>query len=239
MAIKPEEIDPSKLPVALRGYDRAATDELLKRVAWDYRQMVRAQESWEDEGGRLRQRIDELETQVASQTEDFAKAVSAHESRADSGASVKLHAENSELFAKNEKLRAEVERLTAEGGRLAAEVERLRSQDSENNEREELTRTLLKTAQRVAHEIRDKAKAEAEAVLAEAHGRAEQIEAGAKEGVRNSSDEVARLRRLEEDLRIRLQQTLEAVLGKNGANPEGQPEAHGPEPEHWPTASVD
>ena len=30
MPMKPEEIDPSTLPVAFRGYDRAATDDLLK-----------------------------------------------------------------------------------------------------------------------------------------------------------------------------------------------------------------
>ena len=57
MPIRPEDIDPSKLPVAFRGYDRAATDDLLKRVAWDYRQAARVQETWTDERERLKKQI--------------------------------------------------------------------------------------------------------------------------------------------------------------------------------------
>ena len=53
MPIRPEDIDPSKLPVAFRGYDRDATDELLKRVAWDYRQALRAQEDRAETTERL------------------------------------------------------------------------------------------------------------------------------------------------------------------------------------------
>jgi cell division septum initiation protein DivIVA len=40
MPIDPEAITPAGLPRSFHGYDREATDDLLKRVAWDYRQLV-------------------------------------------------------------------------------------------------------------------------------------------------------------------------------------------------------
>jgi cell division septum initiation protein DivIVA len=39
MTIEPEAITSTTLPRAVRGYDTHATDELLKRVAWDYLQL--------------------------------------------------------------------------------------------------------------------------------------------------------------------------------------------------------
>ena len=75
MPIKPEEIDPSKLPVAFRGYDRAATDDLLKRVAWDYRQASRVEETWAKDEQRYKAQIAELEALVASQRLEFAQAL--------------------------------------------------------------------------------------------------------------------------------------------------------------------
>jgi cell division septum initiation protein DivIVA len=39
MTIEPEAITSTGLPRAVRGYDTRATDELLKRVAWDYLQL--------------------------------------------------------------------------------------------------------------------------------------------------------------------------------------------------------
>ena len=63
MAIKPEEIDPSRLKTALRGYDRQATDELLEQIALDYRHALRAQE-W------LASRVDELEKQVGAREDE-------------------------------------------------------------------------------------------------------------------------------------------------------------------------
>ena len=41
MPIDPEEIGPANLPrTSLGGYKSGPTDDLLKRVAWDYRQLV-------------------------------------------------------------------------------------------------------------------------------------------------------------------------------------------------------
>jgi cell division septum initiation protein DivIVA len=39
MTMEPEAITSTGLPRAVRGYDTHATDELLKRVAWDYLQL--------------------------------------------------------------------------------------------------------------------------------------------------------------------------------------------------------
>lgn len=44
MPLKPEELDSTKLPVAFGGYDRPAIDDLLERVALDYRQAPRESE---------------------------------------------------------------------------------------------------------------------------------------------------------------------------------------------------
>jgi cell division initiation protein len=66
VAIKPEEIDPSQLKRTFRGYNRKATNDLLERVALDYRQATRAQETWTRESERLKSRIAELEAQAAA-----------------------------------------------------------------------------------------------------------------------------------------------------------------------------
>jgi cell division septum initiation protein DivIVA len=67
MPIDPEEIGPASLPrTSLGGYKTGPTDELLKRVAWDYRQLVHEHRTLEEAADRLRGRVDELEAQVAS-----------------------------------------------------------------------------------------------------------------------------------------------------------------------------
>jgi cell division septum initiation protein DivIVA len=71
MPIKPEQVNSSKLPGALRGYDRDATDELLRRVAWDYLQAERAHTTAVEETETLRARVHELEAELASQRDGF------------------------------------------------------------------------------------------------------------------------------------------------------------------------
>jgi vacuolar-type H+-ATPase subunit E/Vma4 len=110
------------------------------------------------------------------------------------------------------------------------------------------------TSERTARELRSSAREDAEAILKAAHRRAAEIERQAKKSVRNSSVEVERLRRLEDDLKKQLQRTLQAVIGENGSQverelpepptaqelplPEQEP-AREPEPEHWPPAGLD
>jgi len=82
--MKPEEIDPTQLKRTLRGYNRKATDDLLERVAFDYRQATRAQDAWTRESERLKARITELEEQSAAHASEVArlqKVVAAHSER--------------------------------------------------------------------------------------------------------------------------------------------------------------
>jgi cell division septum initiation protein DivIVA len=185
--IQPDEIDPTKLPVAFRGYDRAATDDLLKRVAWDYRQATRVQVTWTEERERLKQRITELEAQVTSQQVEFARALSDHDATSDAASHSRVS-----------KLEAEVARLE----RLVRQHER----------RRDLTQTLLETAQRSARDLRESARQDAEAVLKAAQRRAVEIQREARTSLRHSSTEIDRLQRLESDLRDRLRRTLESVI---------------------------
>jgi len=67
MPIDPEEIGPANLPrTSLGGYKSGPTDDLLKRVAWDYRQLVHEHRTLEDAADQLGRRADELEAQVRS-----------------------------------------------------------------------------------------------------------------------------------------------------------------------------
>jgi cell division septum initiation protein DivIVA len=67
MPLDPEEIGPASLPrTSLGGYKAGPTDELLKRVAWDYGQLLHEHRTLEVAADLLRTRADELEAQVAS-----------------------------------------------------------------------------------------------------------------------------------------------------------------------------
>jgi cell division septum initiation protein DivIVA len=205
MPIRPEEIDPGKLPTSLRGYDREATDELLKRVAWDYRQAIRAQDDRGKNEERLTNEIAELEARVALQQDEFTRAIAARETRVDEGAG-----------------RREAE--------LEEEVALLRRKLHVYESRDELTRALLRAAQRAARDTRESARQDAVALLKAARRRAVGIERNAYSSARHSAVEVDRLRRLETDLRDRLRETLEAVIGDNGSEPALDAEAPHVEP---------
>src|SRR4051794_7574396 len=192
MPIKPEEIDPSKLPVSLRGYDRQATDELLKRVAWDYRQALRTHEDRTENDKRLARRVEDLEARLASQQEEFASALASRAVPADtSQADRRIAALEAELALVRRKLQA-------------------------HESRAELTHALLQAAQRAAREVRESARQDAKAVLRASERRAVKIERDATVSARHSAGEIERLRRLENDLRDRLRHTLQAVIGENG-----------------------
>jgi cell division initiation protein len=153
--LNPEELDPSKLSVGFRGYDRPSTDDLLERIALDYRQTARESE-WS------KSRIAELESRTES---------------------------------------------------CEAELERAQQALSEHEERKALIEAMLVTAERTADEIRDSAQQEADLVVQTAQQRAVEIARDARLSIRQTSEELDRLRGLEFDLRARLRQTLEAALG--------------------------
>jgi len=195
MPIRPEEIDPGKLQISLRGYDREATDELLKRVAWDYRQAIRAQDDRVKNEERLANEVAALEARIALQQEEFTRAIAARETRVD----------------------------TSSGRREAAleeEIALLRRKLHAYESRDELTRALLRAAQRAARETRESAREDAVALLKAARRRAVTIERNANSSARHSAVEVERLHRLENDLRDRLRVTLEAVIGKDAPHAE-------------------
>jgi len=69
LGIRPEDIDATRLPHArVGGYSTAATNELLKQVAWDYRQLVHEKSKVVEETEALEKRIAELEQRVATLT---------------------------------------------------------------------------------------------------------------------------------------------------------------------------
>lgn len=188
MPIRPEEINASKLPIAMRGYQRQAVDEFLLRIAWDYRQATRAHENWAKDEKWLKDRVAELEAELASRDEQFARLQE----------------------AQRERFRSE---LHERSGPMMDELTRLREAVKEHEEREELTRTLLSTAHRTARELRESTRAECEGLLKAAHRRAAEIERNAHTSVRHSAAEIERLRRVEHDLKAQLRRTLESVLG--------------------------
>ena len=177
MPIKPEQVNASKLPSALRGYDRDATEELLRRVAWDYLQVERAHAAVAEEAEALRQRIAELEGAADHQRELFDRAVD--------------------------------DRKTE----LEDEIASLKKALHEHEQRDEMTRRLLVSAQRSARELREQAREEAEALLKAAQRRAGEIELEARATLRHSLREIDRLKKLEVDLKDQLRRTLESVIG--------------------------
>lgn len=195
MPIKPEEINASKLPVAVRGYKREAVEEFLLRIAWDYRQATRSHDTWAQDEKWLKDRVAELEAELAGQEEKLATLQQTLE----------------------ERFRQELRERTAGAG---DELARLRTRIKEHENREEMTRTLLLSAQRSARELRESTRAECEALLKSAHRRAAEIEHDAHATVRHSNSEIERLRRMERDLKEQLRRTLESVLGKDEPAPQ-------------------
>jgi DivIVA domain-containing protein len=204
--IKPEEINASKLPTAVRGYQKQAVDELLLRIAWDYRQALRSHESWAKDEKWLKDRVAELEAELAGRDDQYARLQE----------------------SQRERFRSE---LQERSGPLMDELARLRQAVKDHEGREELTRTLLATAQRTARELRESTRAECEALLKAAHRRAAVIEHDARKTVKHSAGEIERLRRVEEDLKAQLRRTLESVLGKDEPQQPEQPEQPEPQPE--------
>jgi len=185
--IKPEEINSSKLPVAMRGYQRDAVDAFLLRIAWDYGQATRAHEAWTRDEKSLKARVAELEAELAGKNDQL--------SRLDESRSERVEQELNERSAP-----------------LMEELSRLRAAESEREGREEMVRMLLATAQRSARETRESTRTECEALLKAAHRRAAEIEQAAHGSLKQKAAEVQRLRRLEDDLKAKLRRTLESVL---------------------------
>ena len=188
MSIKPEEINAGKLPTAVRGYQREATENLLKLVAWDYRRALRDRTAVGEDVERLKQQVQELEGEVDSLRRQLLRERQDHQTSFE-------------------------QRLGDESSELRAENARLREQVAQDTHRQELTHTLLQSAMRSAREVREQARFECNALIRSARKRAVQIEEEARRSVRRSTGELDRLQRLERDLREQLRNTLQQVIG--------------------------
>lgn len=145
-------ISPEKLPTAVRGYRREETDELLKRVAWDYQQLLHERDGLAEQVRKLKQIRDDLETDkellraqrkelegelVAKaaapppppprpEPDDVARALLGNAQRAARELRESTRAECEAILAKARKQATEIERQAHVNARtLAAEVERL------------------------------------------------------------------------------------------------------------------
>jgi cell division septum initiation protein DivIVA len=208
VSIKPEEINAGKLPTAVRGYQREATENLLKLVAWDYRRALRDRAAVGEEVERLKQQNQELEGEV--------------------------EALRRQLLLERQEHNANFEqRLTDESTDLRADNARLHEQVQHEARRRELTHSLLASAMRSAREAREETRLECNALIKSARKRAVQIEEEAHRTVKRSTGELDRLQKLERDLREQLRNTLAQVIG--GEVPAGAPE---PAPEAAHAATV-
>ena len=203
MPIKPEEISVDNLPQAVRGFQREATENLLKLVAWDYRRVLREHAVDAEELQRVRAHNDQLETE--------------------------LQALRSLLDAQPNELQAQMQSQVGERtAALEAEVARLQAQLEAQSHKAALSETLLTSALRSARELREQTRAECESVLKAARRRAHEIEGDARKSVQSASGELERLKQMERDLREQLRRILESVIDRE--NPPARPKLPAPLP---------
>lgn len=100
------------------GYSTGATEELLRQVAWDYRQLVREKSELVEQSQALHERISELERQVQALTEHRDRL----ESRQDLAAATLTAAQRAAHDAR-ESARRECELMLKAARRRAEEIE--------------------------------------------------------------------------------------------------------------------
>jgi Domain of unknown function (DUF4115)/DivIVA protein len=118
-----------------------------------------------------------------------------------------------EALAENQRLGQTVDDLTQGVEELTRQVASLEEATARYREREELTRTLLASAQQAAREERESARQEAELILKKAARRAGQLEQKASRLEADRLSELARLDAWRDDTIARLRGTLEAIVG--------------------------
>jgi cell division septum initiation protein DivIVA len=179
-------INPDKLPVGVRGYRREETDDLLRRVAWDYQHLLRERDSLAEQVRKLKQIRDDLETDKEL-----------------------LRSEKKQLETE---LAAARHAAAQRPAREPAPPPQPVAQPSPEPRRDEAALALLEHAQKAARTLRESTRVECEAVLAKARKQAAEIERQAQEKVREASAEVQRLLRVQVELRSQLRQSLESLL---------------------------
>jgi hypothetical protein len=192
--LDPEQIGPAGLTRdALGGFKAGPTEDLLKRIAWDYRQLVHERDKLNETADVLRRRVDELE---------------ALQAEAQKG----LEEQRDKLNETADVLRRRVDELEA----LYAEAQ---NRLEEQRDPTDVSRSLLVAAQRMARELRDSARRDSEAALKKARARAREIEAEAQ----RRHDATERAERLGADIRRQLRATLDAILAAAPAEPGERP----------------
>lgn len=129
MALRPEEIDPENLPRgSLGGFKPGPVEELLKRVAWDYRQILHDNKQLHDRLEELQDRAAELERELETLREsrkppdELARQTLAASQRA---ARELRESTRQECEAALEKARSRVKRIDREHSRAVAELRAL------------------------------------------------------------------------------------------------------------------
>jgi len=135
-----------------------------------------------------------------------------------------------EALAENQSLGQTVDDLRQRVEELTRQVASLEEATARHKEREELTRTLLASAQRAAREERESARQEAELILKKAARRAGQLEQKASRVEAHRLSELARLDAWRDDTIASLRGTLEAIVGYGSFNSDARHFAERPNP---------
>jgi cell division septum initiation protein DivIVA len=120
-----------------------------------------------------------------------------------------------EALAQNQRLTTTVEELSRRVEELTAQVTSLEEASARRKDPDELTRTLLASAQRTAREERESARRDGELILKKAARRADKME---EEVARRHADrlsEITRLEALRNEIAARLRGMLETLASRH------------------------
>lgn len=152
MPLKPEEIDPELLPRAsVGGFKPGPVEELLKRVAWDYRQLLHDNRQLRAELTGLQARAEEFERQLEAlqnrkTPDELARQAFAASQRAARELRESTRQECEETL---KKARARAKRIEREHTRAEAELREL--QELRRTVQERLRSSLLATLEQAGN----------------------------------------------------------------------------------------
>lgn len=137
-----------------------------------------------------------------------------------------------DVLGRNKQLAQQVEGLKLVRQALEAQVASLEVTAAERKDQEELTRTLLASAQRAAREQRESVRREGELLLKKARERARDIEGEVRAYADAGLAELAKLEAFRDEVVRELQAALETIveLGAESAAAGSEHDAH----EEWP-----
>ena len=152
--VSPEELDAAKLPRAhMGGYRVDQTDDLLRRAAWEFRELLHLEKRLTEENEALGQKVQEFEQQLEKLQADLDVRNRREGLIGETLASTQRAAREAREVTKREceamikKARKQATKLTAEGerkrGSLTAEIRELEATHS--RKREELRLFLTST----------------------------------------------------------------------------------------------